>query len=215
MESMVFADDPIRIGPAAVQAFPDATRALSDVGVRFALGMHLEVLGGLVPHSFERAGPKSVSPALYCSPVAVVVRLKWIVGVCAPLVGGVPACQSRRSGIRSRPQSPGRPTARRPAVSVVPMAVTRGPGFVGRTSERELLDGLLARVRAGDSEVVVIRGEAGIGKTALLRYAARQASGYRVAELTGVEAEMELAFAGIHQLCGTMLDRLGGLPPPQ
>jgi len=95
------------------------------------------------------------------------------------------------------------------------MAVIRGPGFVGRTSERELLDGLLARVRGGDSEVVVIRGEAGIGKTALLRYAARQASGYRVAELTGVEAEMELAFAGIHQLCGTMLDRLGGLPPPQ
>jgi DNA-binding CsgD family transcriptional regulator len=95
------------------------------------------------------------------------------------------------------------------------MAAIRGPGFVGRTSERELLDGLLARVRDGGSEVLVIRGEAGIGKTALLRYAARQASGYRVAELTGVEAEMELAFAGIHQLCGTMLDRLGALPAPQ
>ena len=89
------------------------------------------------------------------------------------------------------------------------------PGFVGRTSERELLDGLLARVRGGESEVLVIRGEAGIGKTALLRYAARQASGYRVAELTGVEAEMELPFAGIHQLCGTMLDRLDALPAPQ
>jgi DNA-binding CsgD family transcriptional regulator len=97
----------------------------------------------------------------------------------------------------------------------LPMAAIRGPGFVGRTSERELLDGLLARVRGGESEVLVIRGEAGIGKTALLRYAARQASGYRVAELTGVEAEMELAFAGIHQLCGTMLDRLDALPPPQ
>ena len=96
-----------------------------------------------------------------------------------------------------------------------PMAAIRGPGFVGRTSERELLDGLLARVRGGESEVLVIRGEAGIGKTALLRYAARQASGYRVAELTGVEAEMELAFAGIHQLCGTMLDRLDELPAPQ
>ena len=95
------------------------------------------------------------------------------------------------------------------------MAIVRGPGFVGRTSERELLDGLLARVRVGESEVMVIRGEAGIGKTALLRYAARQASGYRVAELTGVEAEMELAFAGIHQLCGTMLDRLNELPRPQ
>ena len=68
-----------------------------------------------------------------------------------------------------------------------------------------VLDGLLARVRAGESEVLVIRGEAGIGKTALLRYAARQASGFRVAQLTGVEAEMELPFAGIHQLCATML----------
>ena len=90
-----------------------------------------------------------------------------------------------------------------------------GPGFVGRSSESGLLDGLLARVRGGESEVLVIRGEAGIGKTALLRYAARQASGYRVAELTGVEAEMELPFAGIHQLCGTMLDRLDALPAPQ
>ena len=95
------------------------------------------------------------------------------------------------------------------------MAAIRGPGFVGRTSERELLDGVLVRVRGGDSEVLVIRGEAGVGKSALLRYAARQASGYRVAELTGVEAEMELAFAGIHQLCGPMLDRLRGLPAPQ
>ena len=95
------------------------------------------------------------------------------------------------------------------------MPAIRGPGFVGRTSERELLDGLLARVRGGGSEALVIRGEAGIGKTALLRYAARQASGYRVAELTGVEAEMELAFAGIHQLCGAMLDRLDALPAPQ
>ena len=91
----------------------------------------------------------------------------------------------------------------------------RSPGFVGRTSEREVLDGLLARVRGGESEALVIRGGAGIGKTALLRYAARQASGLRVAELTGVEAEMELPFAGIHQLCGTMLDRLDALPAPQ
>ena len=95
------------------------------------------------------------------------------------------------------------------------MARIRGPAFIGRTSERELLDGLLARVRGGESEVLVIRGEAGVGKTALLRYAARQASGFRVAELTGVEAEMELPFAGIHQLCGSMLDWLDALPAPQ
>ena len=95
------------------------------------------------------------------------------------------------------------------------MSASLGPAFVGRTSEREVLDGLLTRVRGGESEVLVIRGEAGIGKTALLRYAARQASGFRVAELTGVEAEMELPFAGIHQLCATMLDRLDALPAPQ
>src|ERR1044072_1102160 len=86
------------------------------------------------------------------------------------------------------------------------MSTTRGPGFVGRTSERAALDGLLAKARGGESEVLVVRGEAGIGKTALLRYAARQASGFRLAQLTGVQAEMELPFAGIHQLCATMLD---------
>src|SRR3954465_9924233 len=95
------------------------------------------------------------------------------------------------------------------------MVGTRGPGFLGRTTEREVLDGLLARVREGESEVLVIRGEAGIGKTALLRYAARQASGFQVAQLTGGEAEMELPFAGIHQLWATLPDHLGALPAPQ
>ena len=74
---------------------------------------------------------------------------------------------------------------------------------------------MLDHVRGGQSAVLVIRGEAGIGKTALLRYAARQASGFRVAQIAGVESEMELPFAGLHQLCGPMLDRLGGLPEPQ
>jgi DNA-binding CsgD family transcriptional regulator len=95
------------------------------------------------------------------------------------------------------------------------MSVIRGPAFVGRTAERDVLDRLLARVRDGESEVVVIHGEAGIGKSAVLRYAARQASGFRVAEITGVEAEMELPFAGIHQLCATMLGRLDSIPAPQ
>jgi DNA-binding CsgD family transcriptional regulator len=95
------------------------------------------------------------------------------------------------------------------------MSATRGPAFVGRTSERDVLDGLLTSVRRAESAVLVIRGEAGIGKTALLRYAARQASGFRVAELAGVEAEMELPFAGAHQLCATMLDRLDAVPGPQ
>jgi DNA-binding CsgD family transcriptional regulator len=95
------------------------------------------------------------------------------------------------------------------------MAIARASGFLGRSSERDVLDGLLANVRGGQSAVLVIRGEAGIGKSALLRYAARQAAGFRVAQLTGVEAEMELPFAGIHQLCAPMLDRLEALPQPQ
>ena len=95
------------------------------------------------------------------------------------------------------------------------MAVTHPPGFLGRASERDVLDGLLAKVRGGQSDVLVIRGAAGIGKTALLRYVARQASGFRVAWVTGVEAEMELPYAGIHQLCAPMLERLDALPRPQ
>src|SRR4051794_29349302 len=87
--------------------------------------------------------------------------------------------------------------------------------FLDRTSEREVLDQLLARAREGESAVLVIRGEAGIGKTALLRYVARHASGFRVAQVRGMEAEMELPFAGIHQLCAPLLDRLDALPQPQ
>ena len=95
------------------------------------------------------------------------------------------------------------------------MTAILASGLLGRASEREVLDGLLARVREGESAVLVIRGEAGIGKTAMLRYAARHASGFRVAQVTGVEAEMELPFAGIHQLCAPLLDQLDGLPQPQ
>src|SRR6476659_4397881 len=95
------------------------------------------------------------------------------------------------------------------------MSITRAPAFVGRSTERDLLDGLLARVRGGESEVLVMHGEAGIGKTALLRYAARQAAGFQVAQLTGVEAEMELPFAGVHQLCTALPNRIDDLPAPQ
>ena len=70
-------------------------------------------------------------------------------------------------------------------------------------------------VREGQSAVLVLHGEAGIGKTALLRYAAREASGFRVARIAGVEAEMELPFASTHQLCAPMLARLDALPSPQ
>jgi hypothetical protein len=78
-----------------------------------------------------------------------------------------------------------------------------------------MLDRLLAEVRGGHSAVLVIRGEAGIGKTSLLRYAVDHASSFRLAQVAGVESEMELAYAGLHQLCTPMLDRLGVLPQPQ
>jgi DNA-binding CsgD family transcriptional regulator/tetratricopeptide (TPR) repeat protein len=90
-----------------------------------------------------------------------------------------------------------------------------GVGFIGRARERERLDAVLAQARAGRSAVLAIRGEPGIGKTALLRYAARQASGLRIAEIEGIQAEMELPFAGIERLCAPMLGNLGSLAEPQ
>src|ERR687897_2939825 len=94
-------------------------------------------------------------------------------------------------------------------------AATPASQFLDRRREREHIDTLLLGARAGRSAVLVLRGEAGVGKTALLRYIARQPSGSRVAEIAGVEAEMELPFAGVHQLCAPMLDRLPALPTPQ
>src|SRR3954449_8333610 len=95
------------------------------------------------------------------------------------------------------------------------MPVQRPPAFMGRSGERDVLDRVLETARGGQSAVLVIRGEAGIGKTALVRYAARQAAGFRVAQIAGVEAEMELPFAGLHRLCAPMLGRLDALPDPQ
>jgi DNA-binding CsgD family transcriptional regulator len=77
------------------------------------------------------------------------------------------------------------------------------------------LDQLVARVRAGASRALVLRGEAGIGKSALLEYLVAHASGCAIARAVGVESEMELAFAGLHQLCAPFLDRVERLPGPQ
>src|SRR5712691_5699077 len=82
----------------------------------------------------------------------------------------------------------------------------------GRGQQCETLDGLLADVRAGRSRALVVRGEPGIGKTALLGYAAETAQDFQVARAEGVESEMELPFAALHQLCGRMLGRLDRLP---
>ncbi len=87
--------------------------------------------------------------------------------------------------------------------------------WCGRRGECEALVGLVRRVRDGHSAALVLRGEAGVGKTALLDYAVDTASDLRVVRAAGVESERELAFAGLHQLCGPMLGHLEGLPEPQ
>ena len=89
------------------------------------------------------------------------------------------------------------------------------PPLVGRRRERELLDQRLRAVRAGDSSALVVRGEPGIGKTALLEYATASAADLRILRAAGVESEMELPFAGLHQLCAPLLDGLDRLPGPQ
>jgi DNA-binding CsgD family transcriptional regulator len=85
----------------------------------------------------------------------------------------------------------------------------------GRGQQCRFLDGLTADVRAGRSRVLVVRGEPGIGKTALLGYAAETAQDFQVVRAEGAESEMELPFAALHQLCGRMLGRLDRLPGPQ
>ena len=88
-------------------------------------------------------------------------------------------------------------------------------GLIGRHDECEALDRVVADVLAAQSRALVLQGEAGIGKTALVEYLASRSTGCRVVRAWGVESEMELAFAGLHQLCATMLDHLGELPDPQ
>src|SRR5215203_1965886 len=90
-----------------------------------------------------------------------------------------------------------------------------GPELFGRRSECEALDRLLESARAGRSSVLVLRAESGGGKSALLDYVVQRASGFRIARAAGVESEMELAFAGLQQLCAPMLARLEDLPGPQ
>jgi DNA-binding CsgD family transcriptional regulator len=99
--------------------------------------------------------------------------------------------------------------------------VTPSPGreraaeLRGRLDELGFLGGLIDAVRAGESRALVLSGEAGVGKSALLDYVAGHASGCRVVRATGVQSEMELAFAGLQQLCKPLLDHLDRLPGPQ
>src|SRR3954464_11070431 len=101
-----------------------------------------------------------------------------------------------------------------------PAAATEGariasPALVGRRSECEMLDRLLADALPGRSRGVVLRGDAGIGKSALLRYVRGRVGGCHLATAVAVQSEMELAYSGLHQLCAPMLDHLEPLPVPQ
>jgi len=93
--------------------------------------------------------------------------------------------------------------------------VPQQPALVGRRAEIERLDRLLAAARGGESQALVLRGEPGVGKTTLLQYAVGRAQGFRVVQAAGVQSEMELPFAALHQLCAPMLARLDRLPDPQ
>src|SRR4051812_15781317 len=105
------------------------------------------------------------------------------------------------------PEAPAHPDAIAPRMPA--------PLLRGRHAECAALDRLVDSALAGDSGVLVLRGEPGVGKTALLEHARRRAVGCRIARAGAIESEMELAFAGLHQLCGPMLDRLDQLPLPQ
>ena len=87
--------------------------------------------------------------------------------------------------------------------------------LIDRRAERGTLDRLAEAVRAGQSRALVVHGEPGTGKTALLECLAGRAPGCRIARAAGVQSEMELAFAGLHQLCAPMLEHLDRLPAPQ
>src|SRR5215218_9766585 len=94
-------------------------------------------------------------------------------------------------------------------------ALSRRATLRGRAGESALLEGLVSAVRQGEGRSLVLRGEAGIGKTALLEHLIEATPDLTVARAMGVESEMELAFASLHQLCAPMLDRRDRLPDPQ
>ncbi|WP_406053123.1 AAA family ATPase [Kribbella sp. NBC_00889] len=90
-----------------------------------------------------------------------------------------------------------------------------GARLIGRLDECRVLDDLLRGAKAGRSAALVLRGEAGIGKTALLKYAIERSDGYRIVRAAGIQSEMELSYAGLHQLCSPLLAGLDHLPEPQ
>src|SRR3982074_1631614 len=96
-----------------------------------------------------------------------------------------------------------------------PSVLWSGRRLLGREREREVLDRLLDDVRSGHGGVLVMRGDAGVGKTALLEYTVEAGRGFRIARTSGIEAEMELPFAAVQQLCSPFFELLARLPQPQ
>ena len=130
-------------------------------------------------------------------------------------------CCELESGPVDGPSLLDDPQGGAPGISVHPITGPLGPDLALRPNrsltlmrERETLERLLRAARAGRGRALVVRGEAGLGKTTLLRHAA-SASGFRVAQVGGVESELDLPFAGLHRLCAPMLDRVARLPGPQ
>ena len=102
------------------------------------------------------------------------------------------------------------------SVAGIPRSWRNAGRLIDRLNERRVLDRIVNAVREGNqSRVLVLRGEPGVGKTALLDYLSERAAGCQVAHIAGVQSEMELAFAGLHQLCAPLLDHLEMLPEPQ
>ncbi|TCO42336.1 regulatory LuxR family protein [Kribbella antiqua] len=98
---------------------------------------------------------------------------------------------------------------------VGPVGSSPGKNLHGRATECAQLGQMLVAARSGESRVLVLRGDAGVGKSALLDFAVTSADGMRTLRALGVESEMELAFAALHQLCAPLLDRLTDVPAPQ
>src|SRR5262249_28894979 len=96
------------------------------------------------------------------------------------------------------------------------MVMTRpGERLLGRRGEREMVDRLLGAARIGEGGVVVVHGDPGVGKTALLEYGIEVAPDFRVVRAVGIEGEMDLPFAGLQQLCSPLLGRVDRLADPQ
>src|SRR3954464_1367824 len=121
---------------------------------------------------------------------------------------GVPREQTRNGDAqqRDRGDDRGRSHGCRPGAATRSPMTAEGGRLRGRASECALLDDLVLAIRRGESRSLVLRGEAGIGKTALLEYLVASAPDATVVRAVGVQSDMELPFASLHQLCGPLLD---------